>query len=173
MKAKRLLLECYSDSEAFGPFLAVLYLSQERASWLNKQFALFKKVKQLDHEIYKICKSDYAPEFYETHSIGVNYTAKQEEQVEALFELAPDVLEDSLVAVLDSKIRLPESGVRLDYCVLEISGVSDLPVDIRWRMCIKHTNSEVCTEEISEQRFRELLEELKFNNVIEPAEAPK
>jgi hypothetical protein len=154
-KVIHLGLAVFGGGEAFGPFFAVLTLTREKLEWLLTRADLFRNALALDNRLYQMTWFDYSPDFCETNWDD----GDEDELIEQIFE-DEDYPDEGFVEFPPAKV--PEQGnVRFDYCKLIVANALDSrrpgQVDFYWKGCIKHTNEEIATCEIEEERLRELL----------------
>jgi hypothetical protein len=155
------LLLSVSGGGDLGPFFASLNLNKVEVEHLLRRADIHRAAKKLDTELYQTTYFNYGPEFFEqgrTEDVSPEDIKKLEEffdderyPTDGIREAAPG--------------EVPGSGtVRLDYCKLIIAGSlsSGRPdmADFNWEACIKHTDVEIRTAEVTEEVIRALLARL-------------
>ena len=156
-----LLLSVSGGGDAFGPFFASLSLNKIEVEHLLRRADIYRVAKRLDPELYQTTYFNYGPEFFES---GRDDDVSHED-VEKLGEIfgeeryPADGIREAAPGEVPDK-----SNMRLDYCKLMIAGSmsNDRPdkVDFRWIACIKHTDMEIETAEVTEEVIRALLARL-------------
>jgi hypothetical protein len=155
------LLLSVSGGGDLGPFFALLNLNRIEVEQLIRRADHHRVVKKLDTNLYQTTYFDYLPEFFE---MGRTEDVSPEEikQLEEIFEderYPTDGIREAAPGEVPG-----EGTVRLDYCKLMIAGSlsSTRPdkVDFHWEACIKHTDVEITTAEVTEEVIRALLARL-------------
>jgi hypothetical protein len=154
------LLLSVSGGGDLGPFCAALTVNKVEVEQLLRRADIHRAAKKLDTELYQTTYFNYGIEIFEqgrTEDVSPEDIKKLEEffdderyPTDGIREAAPG--------------EVPGSGtVRLDYCKLMVAGLSsgrpDM-VDFHWEACVKHTDVEISTAEITEEVIRALLARL-------------
>lgn len=156
-----LMLSVSGGGDAFGPFFVSLVLNKVEVEHLLRRADIHRAAKKLDSELYQTTYFDYGPEFFESDKTAEEGLTDAEKLAE-IFE-DEDYPTDGIREVESGKV--PERGnVRLDFCKLMIVGSMSYSrpdmVDFHWEACIKHTDVEITTVEITEEVIRALLARL-------------
>jgi hypothetical protein len=155
------LLLSVSGGGELGPFFASLNLDKVEVEHLLRRADIHRAAKKLDTELYQTTYFNYGPEFFEQGRIE-DVLPEEIKKLEEIFEderYPTDGIREAEPG------EVPGSGtVRLDYCKLMIAGSMshnrpDM-VDFHWEACIKHTDVEISTAEITEEVIRALLSRL-------------
>jgi hypothetical protein len=157
-----LALSVTGGGDAFGPFFATLVLDKVGVEQLLRRADVYRVAKGLEPELYQMTYFDYQPEFFESKASldpDPDFPPEYSAKLEAIFE-EEDYPTDGLDEIEADKF--PEGGnVRRDYCKLMIAGSfsEQRPgmVDFHWIACIKHTDVEINTAEVTEEVIRAML----------------
>lgn len=157
-----MMVSVSGGGDAFGPFFAVLSLGKFAVERLMRRADVFRVAKKLEHELYQTTYFDYSPEFYESRSSqdpNEDFPPEYNKKLEEIFE-DEDYPTDGIREVEPTKVP-GQGNVRLDYSKLIITGSlsNERPdmVDFHWEACIKHTDVEITTAEVTEEVIRALL----------------
>lgn len=155
-KVIHLGLSVSGGGDAFGPFFAVLTLTREKVERLLIKADLFRNALALDDDLYQMTWFDYSPNFCEANWDG------EDAPIGRIFE-DEDYPAEGFVEFPPEKVP-GDGNVRFDYCKLIVANALDPcrpgQVNVYWKGCIKHTNEEIATCEIEEERLRGLLARL-------------
>jgi hypothetical protein len=167
----RLIMSVHGGGDAFGPFFATLTLDKPFVELLLRRADIFRAAHKMGrdagevagNDLYQTTYFDYSPQFFESGKSLDPDSADSPEaraRLEEIFE-EETYPTDGLREVMPDDGDIPEDGtVRLDYCKMIISAMSQSrpgQVDYRWEACIKHTDEEISTADLTEEAVRALL----------------
>ena len=161
-----LMLAVHGGGDAFGPFFATLILTRSDVEQLIRRADLHRAAKNLDPELYQTTYFDYTPNFYESKKSldaddSTEFLPEYVEKLDAIFE-DEDYTTEGVDEIDDEKVPRC-TNMRLDYCKLQISSVTNrenVKVDFHWVACIKHTDVEIDTDDLTEEVVQALLGKL-------------
>jgi hypothetical protein len=163
----RLIMAVHGGGD-LGPFFATLSLDKPFVELLLRRADIFRAAHKLGrdagdaagNDLYQTTYFDYSPQFFESGRDEKDFPPEYNERVSEIFE-DEGYPTDGLREVMPSDGDIPEDGnVRTDYSKLIISAMSQTrpgQVDFRWEACIKHTDLEISTADLTEEAVRALL----------------